>query len=261
MLTPLTRVVCTLVGFCSAAACGRIDTRVGTQLSDAASTTEAGPSGGAGEAGTGSSLYIEAESGQLANGFMISMDPDASGGEYIVDPSATGSTSAPGSASADYSFNVENAGTYRLWGRLRGPDPLHNSFWVSIDGSQSVLWQLSTGYTWFWGAVTKGTDYKNPLHYVLSMGAHRLTIFAAQPIVGLDRLYFSTTDNMPPGNNTPCDPPNSIQLMDGTCEPGCGTHGPTTCGSPCVGQPLLVAYDCVMCCLESDAGAVDSGAN
>jgi hypothetical protein len=212
----LTRIACILVGCCSAMACGRIDTRVGTQSTDASSTTEAGPSGAAGEAGAGSSLYIEAESGQLANGFTISMDPDASGGEYIVAPNASGSTSAPGSVSADYSFDVESAGTYRLWGRLRGPDPLHNSFWVSIDGSQPVFWQLSTGYTWFWGAVTMGTEYNNPLRYVLDVGAHHLTIFAAQPIVGLDRLYFSTTDNMPPGNNTPCDPPNSIQLMEAT---------------------------------------------
>ena len=73
---------------------------------------------------------------------------------------------------------------------------------------------------------------------------------------------------MPPGNDTPCTPPHSIQLA-GVCQPSCGSEHGTTCGVPqCKGQTPLPAYDCDICCVApvldasvaSDAGvANDAG--
>ena len=233
-------------------ACGRIDTSVGTQIVGGADT------------GTDASLpravYMEAESGNLS-GFTIESDSTASGGEYILPPPGQTSLLVPGDASADYTFAVAS-GSYLVWGRIHGPGAENNSFWVSMDHGTSELWHLSTGVIWYWGPVTNGTDYSHPITFDLDAGPHELVVNNADPGVDLDRLYVTSLGDVPdvPPNDTPCNPPNSIQLEDGGCEPSCGSHGNTTCGAPqCAGQPLLVSYDCTVCCLATDAGSEDGG--
>lgn len=230
-------------------ACGRIDTNVGAQFAreiDAAPVPQ-----------LPRSAYMEAESGSLS-GFSIESDPTASGGEYILPPPGIQSLEVPGAASAVYRFAVAS-GTYLLWGRIRAPGSSNNAFWMTMDDGPSYLWQLSTGVTWYWGPVTDGTDYDDPIPFELDGGTHQLVVRNAEPEVDLDRLYVTSLGDVPPGNDTPCDPPNSIQLEDGGCEPSCGSHLNTTCGTAeCAGQPLLVSYDCPVCChMPADAGASD----
>ncbi len=218
-------------------ACGRVDTSVGTLPQ---------------------SMYVEAESGNLS-GFTIEMDPAASGGQYILPPPGTQSLVVPGIASAEYTF-ASASGAYLVWGRIRAPGAENNAFWVTMDDGPSYLWHLSTGVIWYWGFVTNGTDYTHPIAFTLDAGTHRLVFRNADPDVGLDRLYVTSLGDVPPGNATPCDPPNSIQLVDGGCEPSCGSQLNTTCGAACAGQPTLVSYDCAVCChvpAAADAGASD----
>jgi hypothetical protein len=237
---------CVVGLFLTASACGRIETVVGELARDS---------------GAPVSVYLEAESGRLAGGFTIETDPAASGGKYILPPAGVQSPQSPGNASAEYVFSVQSSRTYLLWGRIRAPTVSSNSFWVSMDDGPSSIWHLSTGVIWFWGTVTSGTDYTQPNQYPLSAGTHRLVFRNAADGVGLDILYVTVPGDMPPGNHTPCQPPNSIELADGGCEPSCGSHGrDTTCGQlACAGQPALPAYDCFICCFASDAGP-DSGA-
>jgi hypothetical protein len=233
-------------------ACGRIDTSVGTQIAGGADTgTDASLPG---------AVYIEAESGKLS-GFTIESDPTASGGEYILPPAAT-SLLVPGDAGAEYTFTVAS-GSYRVWGRIHAPGAENNAFWVSMDQSPSEVWHLSTGVIWYWGQVTSGTDYSYPITFELDAGPHELVVNNAEADVGLDRLYVTSLGDTPvPANDTPCSPPNSIQLEDGGCEPSCGSHGNTTCGAAqCAGQPVLVSYDCTVCCFATDAGSADARAS
>jgi hypothetical protein len=240
-----------------ALACGRFETSVGAEF--------AGDSAAAGPDGQGpAAVYLEAESGKLS-GFTIETDPTASGGEYILPPPGSQSPLVPGDATAEYAFELASPATYLLWGRIHAPGALNNAFWVTVDNGPSYRWQLSTGVVWFWGPVTSGTDYGNPIQYALDAGSHRLVIRNATPGVGLDRLYVTVPGDVPPGNDTPCNPPNSIQLADGGCEPSCGSHGSTTCGAPCAGLPALASYDCAVCCLApaaaADAGPSDSSSD
>jgi hypothetical protein len=238
---PHTVLLCA-AGLALSAGCGRVETVVGAELTDAPV----------------SSLYLEAESGLLAGGFTIQVDPNASGGKYILPPS-TASLYAPGTASAEYTFAVGLSGTYLFWGRIRGPGAENNTFWLSVDDGPFYQWRLSTGVIWYWGAITSGTDYGHPIPFLLAAGSHRLTFRNSATEVGLDRLYITALGDVPPGNDTKCDPPNSIQLADGGCEPSCGSHGNTTCGTTaCAGQTPLVAYDCDICCHIPPAGA-DAG--
>jgi hypothetical protein len=252
----------------SLAACGRVVTSVGAEdagsgvssIPDAGSIADAGPIADAGTPPPApTSVYLEAEDGEL-EGFTIASDPAASGGKYILPPPGSDAPNAPGDASAAYSFALGRTGTYLVWGRIEAPTVSSNAFWVTVDDRPPVRWQLSTGDIWFWGAITSGTDYFNPVVYPLEAGAHTLVVNDSVPGVGLDRLYVTVPGDVPPGNTTPCDPPNSIQLDDGGCEPSCGSHGDTTCGPPCAGQPALAAYDCVVCCTIPDSGAADASA-
>jgi hypothetical protein len=65
-------------------------------------------------------------------------------------------------------------------------------------------------------------------------------------------LYLTSEGDEPPGNDTPCNPPHSIEV-EGMCEPSCGSLAPpgmtTTCQG-CDGRPLLdEVYDCPVCCV------------
>jgi hypothetical protein len=225
--------------------CGRILTEVGEEL-------DAGSDAQPDAACVPTSLYIDMASGTLSGGFSIQTDVDA--GEYLLPP-AVPSTQVPGDASADYTFPLACPGTYLLWGRIHGPGALNNSFWLSMDDEPFYQWRLSTGVIWYWRPVTRDVDYFHPIQYALDAGVHRLAIRNSATDVGLQRLFVTIPGDFPPGNDTPCDPPNSIQLADGGCEVSCGSHGNTVCGAiACAGQPPLDAYDCSVCCHPPDAG-------
>jgi hypothetical protein len=225
---------------------------VGTELPQDSSAPD--------EAAVVTSIYLEAESGKLV-GFTIQSDPTASGGEYILPPPAEVSLTTPGDASAEYTFDLGRAGTYLLWGRLRAPGAENNAFFVTMDHGPTLRWQLSTGVVWYWGAITGNAQYTLPVQYSLDAGTHQLVFQNSQPLVGLDKLYVTVPGAIPvvPPNDTPCSPPDSVQLVDGGCISSCGSHGTTTCGPPCTGQTLLDSYDCQVCCFAPDAGEGGAG--
>jgi hypothetical protein len=225
----------------AALGCGREDIQVGAEVASAP-------------------MYIEAENGRLSGAFTVESDPLASGGKYILSPPVASSIDASGGATAEYWFRTRQAGAYFIWGRIQAPGAANNSFWVTVDASPPILWKLSTGVIWFWGRLTSGTDYGHPIEYALGAGLHRIVFGGADPGVGLDRLYVTVPGDVPPGNDTPCDPPNSIQLADGGCQASCGTLKGTTCGSNfCAGLTPLPAYDCAVCCrVPDDGGASDA---
>jgi hypothetical protein len=234
--------------------CGRVLTEVGAE----ADAAEVGAEVDA--ACAPASIYLDVDGGTLSGGFTLQPVPDA-GGVFLSPPPGVQSLQAPGDASADYPFSLSCSGTYLVWGRMHGPGALNNTFWMSMDGEPFYQWRLSTGVIWYWRPVTRDTDYFNPIQYALDAGSHRLTIRNSAPGVGLERLFVAIPGDVPPGNDTPCDPPNSIGLADGGCEVSCGSHGNTVCGTiACAGQPALVAYDCDICCLALDAGAADADA-
>jgi hypothetical protein len=208
-----------------------------------------------------SSQYIDIASATLSGGFSIQMDPSAPGGEYLMPPADAGSLQMPGAASAEYSFDLSCAGRYSIWGRMHGPGVDNNTFWLSLDGEPFYQWRLSTGVVWFWRITTKGTAYGAPITYSLDGGPHDLVIRNSATGVGLAGLYVAIPRDMPPGNDTPCDPPHSIQLADGGCQLSCGSLGGNTCSAvACAGRTLLPSYDCGGCCYvdAGDGGGTDA---
>jgi hypothetical protein len=192
--------------------------------------------------------YIEAERGELFGGFTIGSDPLASEARFIEPPAGVASDAEPGLARASYAFRVRAAGDYAIWGRLRSPGALNNRFWFRVDGGAWTKWRISVGDIWYWDDFHDDAQYGTPLVFSFSAGAHELVIANCVDGVELDRLYFSVTGDEPPGNETPCDPPHSIEL-EGRCLPSCGAQNGTTCDAVrCEGRELIDAYDCGVCC-------------
>jgi len=225
------------------AGCGRDVTSIGAThlaLPDAAIDASTDAALDAGE-----SLYLEAEEGALS-GLSIEERAGASSGRSIVAPDAL-SDAMPGQARARYAFELREAGDYTIWGRVYAPDVDANRFWLQLDGGAWFLWRISTGEVWYWDDVHEDRSYGTPLTFALEPGAHELVIANAGPLARLDRWYITSRGDEPPGNDTPCDPPHTVQL-GGECVPSCGLLMGTGCGDVCAGREPLPAYDCDVCC-------------
>ncbi|WP_437725331.1 hypothetical protein [Sorangium sp. So ce861] len=194
------------------------------------------------------SSYVEAELGELAGGFTVGEDSRASGGRFLSPPDGMSSDEAPGPARARYRFEAPSAAEYVIWGRIYAPNAINNRFWFQVDGGAWTLWRISVGEIWFWDDLHDDTRYGEPLRFSLAAGAHELVLANAADGVRLDRLYFTPDGDEPPGNDTPCAPPHSIEV-GGECLPSCGALQGTECGeAQCAGRELLDAYDCGVCC-------------
>jgi hypothetical protein len=194
-------------------------------------------------------LYLEAEDGELSGGFTVGQDPEASNGRYLAPPAGVLSLDQPGAARARYSFNTTLPGEYLIWGRIHSPDAIHNTFWIQVDGAAWYHWRLTTGEIWYWAPFHDNFNYSKPLWFNLAAGAHELLVANSVEGDRLDRFYITADGDTPPGNNTPCHPPHSVQL-DGGCAPSCGSQGGNTCGATaCMGQRIIPAYDCDICCI------------
>lgn len=193
-------------------------------------------------------FYLEAESGQLSGGFTAGKDTSASAGGCLEPPAGAPSPDEPGAARARYTFDVATGGVYLIWGRIHSPDPTHNSFWFQVDGGTWFIWRITTGEVWYWVPLHEKAKYGTPLEFNLDAGPHQLVVANAVEGNRLDRFYLTADGDTPPGNDTPCNPPHSVQLS-GSCVPSCGSQGGNECGAmACQGRTILPAYDCDICC-------------
>ena len=145
----------------------------------------------------------------------------------------------------------EFAAPRRIW----SPDVKSNRFWFQVDGGNWITWRITVGKIWYWNYFHVDTLYNDVLHFPLAAGAHTLLIANEVPGARLDRLYITGAGDRPPGNDTPCNPPHSIDFDGaGDCHPSCGAQAPvgmhTTCvAATCDGKEMKTAYDCNVCCV------------
>jgi hypothetical protein len=201
-------------------------------------------------------LYLEAERGLLSGGFAIASDPQASNGQYIEGPTGPVYDMAPGGpAQAHYSFELDSDGDYVIWGRIYSPSISSNRFWFQVDGGDWHLWRITVGVIWYWDDFHDNQRYNDTFHFPLTAGPHQLIIANAVNGAKLDRLYITADGDEPPGNDTPCRPPHSIDMGGGICSPSCGSQATVGMGTSCDTTVCMDnpdqrdAYDCGVCCL------------
>jgi hypothetical protein len=243
-----------LLALLACAACGRDVTTIGAEsvaTGDAGRQDASTPADAATDAAEDAAMifggpYIEAEEG-VVSGFAIEEHADASNGRALLAPDVL-SDALPGEARATYTFELEEGGDYIVWARVYAPDTHANRFWLKLDEGGWFLWRISTGTVWYWDDVHDDREYGAPLTFTLEAGVHTLALANAGPSARIDRLYVTKDGDEPPGNDTACRPPHTIDI-DGMCLPSCGLLMGTACGpDACMDREPLPAYDCDVCC-------------
>lgn len=148
-------------------------------------------------------LWFEAEcAANEGSNWNVIEHAAVSGGKYLMVKDAFQSTA---SATADtlhhlvFNFKVEEAGTYKVWGRVLAPTADDDSFWVRLNDGDWVNWNsIPGGSSWAWDDVHNQAD-ANPMLYTLEPGDHKLYVCYRENGAGIDKFYITNTGNTPTG--------------------------------------------------------------
>ena len=151
-------------------------------------------------------VWIEPELGAVEAPMERGADGTASDSMFIWTPESNGNPDGKGSVTL--SFEVEEADTYVVWGRVLAPTPADNSFFISIDGNDEMLWDIegpdrnSTAQAWWWDYVrdrakteVQGTD---SLLFYLEPGMHTLSVRSREAGTRLDRVLVTNDKSFVP---------------------------------------------------------------
>jgi hypothetical protein len=148
-------------------------------------------------------IWLEAECGAVGSTWEINTDEDASYGEYVNTPNGTQSLDAPSTNNADhliYTFQIEEGGAYKVWGRVITPTADDDSYWVRMDDGTWALWNsIPGGNTWQWDDVHDQNNNSEVVVYDLEIGEHVLSICFREDGALLDKLYLTNTGAIPAG--------------------------------------------------------------
>lgn len=138
-------------------------------------------------------LSQEAETGRLGGSIAIQSDAAANGGRAIGVPgTAPNSYSLNDANFAEFCFQVDAGGDYNIVARTVAPDFRSDSFWVSIDGGEPVLWHVTQTTEW---ASTPVMAAGSPLPrvFTLDAGEHKVTLFARESGTLVDTITLVGT--------------------------------------------------------------------
>ncbi len=149
-------------------------------------------------------MYFEAECGEVGSTWQLLTNAQASGGVYIRTTPGIESIGAPSENASDLlriTFTIEEAGPYKLWGRVRTPSANDDSFWVNMDDSPEwVLWNsIPASSDWHWDDVHNSNAGGQAVIYQLEPGEHTLTICFREDGADLDKLFLANNGSVPSG--------------------------------------------------------------
>jgi len=139
-------------------------------------------------------VQFEAESGELAGGFVRVEDPSASGGAYLQTPAGFDRFKENGRVS--FAFDVPEDGVYYVQARIRVPGyPAmnHDSLQVAMDDGEPAAWHLQhLGSPWFhWLNVYDIKSEAPAIAYRLTRGRHVLHILPRETLASVDAVRIS----------------------------------------------------------------------
>ncbi len=146
------------------------------------------------------SIWIEAEDGDLQLPMEIGDDENAGAGGYIWAPSGIGNFTSPSDSAgyAEYHFEVPETGDYVIWGSQISNDIASDSFFVSVDGQDEMVWHTRRGGQdiWTWNVVSLRNfddprDTVSPEQFRLMAGPHALKIKQREDGTKLDRILIT----------------------------------------------------------------------
>ena len=150
-------------------------------------------------------LWIEAEAGNINKPMMMHDAGEASGGQYIeVRGGNNNINNAPDDGQAIYKFIVENAGEYKIWGRVKIDMDDEDAFWLKMDDQNWTIWQdIEVGCRWHWDEVHNYRKNKEVMIYDLDAGMHTLVLAYGMDQARLDKLLLTNDLNYIPDDRGP----------------------------------------------------------
>ncbi len=138
-------------------------------------------------------LWMEAEAGNINAPMMVHDTEKASGGQFIeVRGGNNNIKNAPEDGHIIYKFTVENAGTYKVWGRVKIDMDDEDAFWVKMDDEKWVIWQdIEVGCKWHWDEFHDYHSNKQVMTYNLEAGPHTLMLTYGMDQTRLDKLLIT----------------------------------------------------------------------
>lgn len=128
---------------------------------------------------------FEAEDGAVGAPWQsFSGGTSVSGSVYVRAPGPRPvQSTATGAPELSYTFNVDTAGSYKVWARVLANTVGSDSFHWAIDGGSYQAYHMSSrSDDWVWIAITTET---------LPVGTHELKIKYREPDMGFDRLLVT----------------------------------------------------------------------
>ena len=148
----------------------------------------------------------EAENGAVVHDFKVDADPGAFGGKFVWTPGTSG-LRRNGNGAVSWQLDVQQAGTYKLWGRLWTPSPEDDSFHVSAYAGNFSPAKKSRGplvlektewHTGVTGAQWKWMPF--PVEIALPAGPVILTLHAREDGAKVDRLFLTADPSQEPAD-------------------------------------------------------------
>ena len=149
----------------------------------------------------------EAENGAVRHPFKIDEDPGAFGGKFVWMPGAPGGRGGHGSGLASWQLDVQQAGTYKLWGRIWTPTPDDDSFFVSANAGAFTPAKKSRGPVVLekteWHTGVTGGQWKwrpFPAEIALPAGPVVLSLHVREDGAKIDQLFLSADPSQEPAD-------------------------------------------------------------
>ncbi len=136
-------------------------------------------------------ITIEAESAVLAGPMQVSPDGQA------FDNLCINGYNVNRRGWATLTVNIPKEGDYVIWGRINGRDGYTNSFFVSVDHAEPIIWDVTKSNRWEWDRVSErglGTTVEpsvDPLVFHFKAGEHTIVIGNRERETRLDRLIIT----------------------------------------------------------------------
>ncbi|MFZ0728271.1 MAG: MopE-related protein [Desulfobacterales bacterium] len=145
-------------------------------------------------------LVREAQSGLLQGLFRIVSDAAAGGGQYVAVANGEGTRlDGPDEAQkVTYTFNLAEAGKYRIKGAVYAANGGDDSFWVKVNGSPAngYLWDVlqNTGFQQDYVNDRNGAD---PVEVILPAGVNTVAVYLREDGTRLERIELELVVTTP----------------------------------------------------------------
>jgi hypothetical protein len=140
-----------------------------------------------------STLFVEAEAGDIAGPMTKTPSSLASGSVYI-------SSTTPSAGTASYRLFIPQADTYNVWCRVLAQNNSTDSFFVAVDGANEDI--FDTGLetysgSWQWTKLN-GRDAGGIRQLTFSRGNHTITFRGRESGAALDAIYVTNDPDFVP---------------------------------------------------------------